>query len=127
MAYDEGLADRVRAIFRARGAAFQRGVLEKRMFGGLVFMIHGNMCCGVRNGELMLRLGPQEAEAALKRAHTRPVDWSRRPMKGFLFVREQGIDLDRDLEEWVETAVAFVQRLEPKEPSAKPRLRQTKR
>jgi hypothetical protein len=65
VAYDEGLADRVRSIFRARGAAFQKSVLEKRMFGGLVFMIHGNMCCGVRNRELMLRLGPEEADAAL--------------------------------------------------------------
>jgi TfoX/Sxy family transcriptional regulator of competence genes len=123
VAYDEGLADRVRSIFRARGAAFQKNVLEKRMFGGLVFMIHGNMCCGVRNRELMLRLGPEEADAALARPDTRPVDPSRKRIRSLIFVNEQGIDLDRDLEEWVEIAVKFVGKLEPKAPSAKPRLR----
>jgi TfoX/Sxy family transcriptional regulator of competence genes len=124
VAYDEGLADRVRIIFRARGAAFQKSVLEKRMFGGLVFMVHGNMCCGVRNRELMLRLGPEEADAALARAHTRPVDPSRKRIRSLIFVDEQGIDLDRDLEEWVELAVTFVGKLEQKAPSARPKLRQ---
>jgi TfoX/Sxy family transcriptional regulator of competence genes len=128
MAYDEGLADRVRAIFRARGTlpgkgGFQSSVLEKRMFGGLVFMIRGNMCCGVRNRELMLRLGRDEAEAALARPHTRPVDPTRRRIKTLIFIEEQGTDLDRDLEEWVEIAVRFVNTLETKAPSAKPKRR----
>jgi TfoX/Sxy family transcriptional regulator of competence genes len=123
MAYDEGLADRVRAIFRARRPAFQRSVLEKRMFGGLVFMIHGNMCCGVRNRELMLRLALEEADAALARPHTRPVDAARQRMRNFVFVQEQGTDLDGDLEEWVEIGIGFVQTLEPKAASAKPKFR----
>jgi len=123
MAYDEGLVDRVRSIFRARGALFERSVFEKRMFGALVFMIHGNMCCGVRNRELLLRLGPEEAEAALARPHTRPIDPSRSRMKTLVFVEEQGIDLDRDLEEWIEIALTFVRKLEPKAPSEKPRRR----
>jgi TfoX/Sxy family transcriptional regulator of competence genes len=123
MAYDEGLADRVRSIFRERGASFERSVFEKRMFGGLVFMIDGNMCCGVRNRELMLRLGPDEADAALERPHTRPVDPSRKRIRSLIFVREEGIDLDRDLEEWVEIAVKFVRTLQPKAPSEKPRRR----
>jgi hypothetical protein len=123
MAYDEGLADRMRSTFHARGAAFQRSVFEKRMFGGLVFMIDGNMCCGVRNRELMLRLGPEEADAALARPHTRTVDPTGRRMRTLIFVEEQGIDLDRDLEEWSEIAVTFVRQLEPKAPSEKPRRR----
>ena len=123
MAYDEGLVDRVRSIFRARGAVFERSVFEKRMFGSLVFMIHGNMCCGIRHRELLLRLGPEEAKAALERPHTRPIDPSRGRMKTLIVVEEEGIDLDRDLEAWVEVAVTFAKTFEPKASSDKPRRR----
>jgi TfoX/Sxy family transcriptional regulator of competence genes len=123
MAYDEGLADRVRSVLRGHRPLLAKGLREKRMFGGLVFMIDGNMCCGVRNSELMLRMGLEEAKAVLARPHTRPLDHAGKRMTRFVFVNEQGTDLDRDLEELVEMALAFVATLEPKDPSAKPKRR----
>jgi TfoX/Sxy family transcriptional regulator of competence genes len=113
MAFDEGLADRVRSLFQARRAA----VLEKRMFGGLVFMIHGNMCCGVRNTELMLRLSNEGANEVVKRPHARPLDPTGRRIRSLVMIGEQGTDLDQDLEEWVEIAYTFVRTLPAKDPS----------
>jgi hypothetical protein len=93
------------------------------MFGGLVFMINGHMCCGVRNTELMLRLSAEGASEALHRPHTRPVDPTGKRIRSLIFVNEQGTDLDRALEEWVEVAFTFVRTLPPKEPAARGRGR----
>ena len=126
MAYDEGLADRVRSILQGRGALLEKSLLEKslqekQMFGALVFMVNGHMCCGVRNTELLLRLSAEGASEALKRPHTRPVDPTGKRIKSLIFVHEQGTDLDRDLEAWVEVAFAFVRTLPPKNLSTKKR------
>ncbi len=88
------------------------------MFGGLVFMLNGNMCCGVRNTELMLRLSNELASGVGKRAHARPLDPTGRRIRSLVMVGEQGTDLDRDLEEWVEIAYSFVSTLPAKDPSA---------
>ena len=77
MAYDEKLAARVRGALAGRG-----GVEEKKMFGGLTFMLRGKMCCGVLKGDLVLRVGPDRAAGALKSPHARPFDFTGRPMKG---------------------------------------------
>jgi TfoX/Sxy family transcriptional regulator of competence genes len=109
MPYDEPLAERVQALIGKH-----RGVTEKRMFGGLAFMLQGNMCCGVMKDRIMLRLGPEGVEAALKEPHTAPMDFTGKPIKSMVYLRPEGYESDADLEKWVETAVRFAQTLPPK-------------
>lgn len=106
MAYNEGLAERLREQLAKR-----RGVGEKRMFGGLCFLLHGNMVVGIAGDALMVRVGPDAHDAALARPHARPMDFTGRPMKGYVFVDPPGFDSERDLAAWVERAVRFVSRL----------------
>jgi TfoX/Sxy family transcriptional regulator of competence genes len=112
MAYDEQVADRVR---RALGR--RKGLSERAMFGGLAFMMHGNMCCGVVGRDLMLRLGEDGANRALGRAHTRPMDFTGRPLKTMVYVEPAGIRTDRMLEGWLGLAVEFARSL-PRKPKA---------
>lgn len=109
MAYDEGVAQRVREVL-----ADQRGVTEKKMFGGLAFLLRGNMCCGVVGEELMLRVGPDAYDEALARRHARPMDFTGRPMRGMLYVSGEGFEDDADLEQWVTRATRFAASLPPK-------------
>ena len=81
MPYDERLAGRVRAVM-----ADADGVRERKMFGGLAFLLNGNMCCGVVRDDLMVRVGPDDYDQSLKRAHARPMDFTGKPMKGFVDV-----------------------------------------
>jgi hypothetical protein len=97
--YDEALADRVR-----EGLSAREGLTERKMFGGLALMLRGNMCCGVLGGELMVRLGPEEAAAALAEPNTREMDFTGRPMKGMLFVTPEGTEADDGLAGWVDAA-----------------------
>lgn len=108
MAYDEALAERIR-----EAAADTEGLTERRMFGGLAFMFHGNMAFGVIGDDLMVRLGP-EAEAALREPHTRPMDFTGRPMPGMLYVDQAGLQEDADLARWVGRGLAFAGSLPPK-------------
>jgi TfoX/Sxy family transcriptional regulator of competence genes len=117
MAYDLHLADRIREILKVHG----NRVSERNMFGGVAFMLNGHMCCGVAKTDLMLRLAPEAVEAALGRPHTRPMDFTGRPMKSMLFVDPAGMDSDQSLREWVESACAFVRTLPAKEPAARSR------
>ena len=110
MAFDEGLADRVRMV-----VSRNRGISERKMFGGLAFMMNGNMFCGVLKSDLMLRLGPVASVAALKQPHTRLMDFSGKPMKSMIYVDAAGVDSDTDLQRWVEACLAFVQTLPTKE------------
>ena len=87
MAFDPDLAQRLRAVLAAAGQA----PAEKKMFGGLAFMLGGHMFCGVVNDTLMLRLGPDGADHALDRPHVRPMDFTGRPMKGMVFVEPGGL------------------------------------
>src|SRR5262245_49202481 len=109
MAYDETLASRVRNILSPAS-----GFSEKKMFGGLCFLIHGNMCCGVLKNELVLRVEPGQAQELLHRAHTRPMDFTGRPMKGFVFVEAGGLGTDRQLRDWVSMALSFARGLPAK-------------
>ena len=108
MAYDEKLADRIRDAVEIRG-----GVTERKMFGGLAFMLDGHMFCGVVGDELMLRLGRERAEAALDRRHVRPMDFTGRPMAGMVFVGAGGLR-GVALRRWVDTAEDFAATLPPK-------------
>jgi hypothetical protein len=103
MAYDEKLADRVR-----RELGDRRGVAEKRMFGGLAFMLHGNMVCGVLGSDLVVRVGPQAHEAELRRPHARVMDFTHRPMKGYLYVGPKGMATAASLRSRLKPALAFV-------------------
>jgi len=108
MAYDENLADRVRALLEA-----ESGFSERRMFGGIAFMLDGHMCCGVVDSDLMLRLGPDGADAALEHPHVRPMDFTGRPMSSMVFVAREGLQ-GVSLRSWVEQAATFARSLPPK-------------
>ena len=95
MAYDEALAARLTKIFAGRS-----DVVEKKMFGGIAFMVSGNMCCGVINDALMARVGPDRYEEAVGRSHAREMDFTGRPMKGFVHVAPEGIANDVQLKSW---------------------------
>ena len=108
MAYDEGLAERVRDRL-----ADVPGVTDKRMFGGIAFLTDGNMTVGVTGDDLLVRVGPEATDAALARPGARLFDMTGRPMRGWVVV--DGAELDDDvLVEWIELARSFVATLPPK-------------
>ncbi len=109
MPYDEALAERVRAVLKHR-----RGITEKKMFGGLTFLLHGNMFCGVADRELMVRVGPDAYEQALARRHTREMDFTGRPLKGMVFVNDKGVRSAAQLRSWLERGVHFTRLLPAK-------------
>lgn len=108
MAYDDNLAERVRRIL-----ASEPSLSERQMFGGLAFMVEGHMCCGIVGHDLMLRLGPVGRDAALKRPHVRPMDFTGRPVTSMVFVEPEGLR-GAALRRWVEKAATFVHALPPK-------------
>jgi hypothetical protein len=108
VAYDEDLADRVRAVL-PDGAA----VTERQMFGGLAFMLGGHMACGIVKDTLMVRLGPEGADRALDQLHVLPMDFTGRPMKGMVFVEPAGLAGDA-LRRWVDAAACYACSLPPK-------------
>ncbi|HSJ16527.1 MAG TPA: TfoX/Sxy family protein [Solirubrobacterales bacterium] len=109
MAYDEELAERVRDVL-----ALRDDLVERRMFGGIAFLLAGNMACGALGDELIVRVGPQEYGRAQSEPHTRPFDFTGRPMKGFVVVSPQGIEADDALAAWVEAGADFAASLPPK-------------
>ncbi len=111
MAYDEKLAERIRTKLKGT-----RGLTEKKMFGGVGFLINGNMACGVNKVDMIVRLSDQDSEAALKLAHVRLFDMTGRPMKGWIMVGPQGTTSDSAVQRWVEKGVRFAGSLPPKKP-----------
>jgi TfoX/Sxy family transcriptional regulator of competence genes len=109
MAFDEKLAERIR-----KQLAGQDGVVEKQMFGGVAFLLHGNMCCGVHKEALMVRLAPDATEAALSKPHTRVFDLTGRPMKGWILVEAAAVKTAAALKKWVDQGVAYAGSLPPK-------------
>ena len=109
MAYDEDLADRVREQLASEPA-----LMEKAMFGGLAFLLEGNMAVGLSGDELMVRVGPDASDDALARPHTRPFDMTGRPMKGWILVAAEGVAEKRDLSAWVARGVDFARSLPAK-------------
>jgi TfoX/Sxy family transcriptional regulator of competence genes len=101
VAYDETLAGRIRAILEPRA-----DVEERRMFGGLAFMVGGRMACGVIHDDLMVRVGHEGHDEALGEPHTRPMDFTGRPSRGMVYVEPAGIASDEALERWVLRGVA---------------------
>jgi TfoX/Sxy family transcriptional regulator of competence genes len=109
MAYDERLAERIDAALAGRD-----DVRERKMFGGIAFMVSGNLCCGALGEDLIVRLGEDGGDAALDEPHTRPMDVGGRAMKGWVFVAPAGVADDAALRGWVDRALAFVATLPPK-------------
>ena len=107
MVYSEELAQRIRKNL----SPFKKHVEEKKMMGGLTFMLHGKMCCGVVKDDLMVRIGPKGYDEALGHPHARPMDFTGRPLKGFVFVGLGGYKTDEDLANWVNLARGFVSSL----------------
>jgi hypothetical protein len=110
MAYDEDLAYRVRDLLEP-----EQGVSEKKMFGGLAFMLNGHMAVSVsRQGGLMLRVDPAQTEALLRQKHAQPVEMRGRTMDGWLRVDTVGVAKEADLEGWVAMGVSYTKSLPPK-------------
>lgn len=109
MAYDEGLAERLREQFSEWTA-----VEEKKMFGGLCFMLGQHMCCGIVKEDLMARVGPDEYQRCLSLPHVRKMDFTGREMKGYVYVAPPGFESDAQLAEWVGLCADFVITLPPK-------------
>jgi TfoX/Sxy family transcriptional regulator of competence genes len=101
MAYDEGLAERIRGVLADR-----KDVSERKMFGGIAFMIRGHMSVGIVKDDLMVRVGLEAHDELVRQPHARPMDFTGRPMKGFLYVDSAGLEGDVDLERWVGHGVA---------------------
>lgn len=111
MSFDEHLAERVRGALGPR-----RQLVEKRMFGGLAFLLRGHMACGVAGEALMVRVGPDQHASALRRQGARPMDFTGRPMKGMVFVDPPGIRTAAQLRRWLASALAYVDTLPAKGP-----------
>jgi TfoX/Sxy family transcriptional regulator of competence genes len=105
--YDHALAERIRKTLVGR-----REVTEKEMFGGLAFLLRGKMFCGIASDALMARIGKDRYEAALAKAHVRKMDFTGRPMKGYVFVDAPGLRTQKALASWVTQCLDFVSTLE---------------
>lgn len=102
MAYNEALAQRVREML-----ASQSTVEEKKMMGGLTFMVNGKMCAGILRDDLMARIDPAMHETALKKKGCREMDFTGKPMKGFVFISPEGTKQKADLDYWIGLALEF--------------------
>jgi TfoX/Sxy family transcriptional regulator of competence genes len=109
MPFDEALAEQVRALLRGH-----HSLKEKRMFGGLAFMVNGHMCCGIVDKNFVVRTGPDEYATALSQPHAQPMDFTGRPMRGFVYVTPEGYRLTRDLKAWIQRGLHFVLSQPPK-------------
>ncbi len=110
MAYDEILAVRLRAVMRK-----QEGLEEKKMFGGVGFLINGNLACGVNKNDLIVRVGPEKSGQALRQNHTHIFDMTGRPMVGWIVVEPAGFGSDEDLLGWIQQGIDFALTLPKKD------------
>ena len=106
MAYDEQLGKRLSKLIAKRN-----GFYEQKMFGGVGFLLHGNMCFGIWKDNLILRLGQGQAEDALKKKNVKPFDITGRAMKGWVLVAPQAIKSEASLKQWVKQSIEFVSHL----------------
>jgi TfoX/Sxy family transcriptional regulator of competence genes len=122
MAYDLGLADRIRVVL-GRSGAFS----ERKMFGGLCFLVNGHMCCGIVKSDLMLRLTQETATAAHREPNTRPMDFTGKPMKSMIYVGAEGVDSDSSLERWVRSSERMARALPGKAEKSRVPPRKTRK
>ena len=126
MTYDEKLAARIRRVTPTTS-----NIGEKKMFGGLAFLLDGKMFVGVAGNDLMVRVGPDAYQAALARPHVRPMDFTGRPLTGFIYVDAVGARTDKAVAEWIRQAMTFVDGLPAKNATkqarSRPRPKRTRR
>ncbi|WP_053991673.1 TfoX/Sxy family protein [Mangrovimonas sp. TPBH4] len=103
MAYDDFLAERIKTLLMEKQVPFE----EKKMMGGLCYMVDGKMCLGVSKDKLMARIGPEIYDEALSKKGCREMDFTGRSMKGFVFVEPEGLDMEKDLEYWVQLCLDY--------------------
>jgi len=103
MAYDEFLAERIQRVYQEKRISF----IAKKMFGGVCFLVDDKMCAGVLKQDLMVRIDPGKNEEELQRPGARPMDFSGKSMKGFIMIDPVYIDMDEDLEYWIDLALEF--------------------
>lgn len=113
MAYDEYLAERITQALKEKNITFK----EMKMMGGIAFLVNDKMCVGIINSDLMARLDPDIYEEALKRKGVREMDFTKKPMKGWIYVSPEGIDTDEELTSWIQLALDY----NPKAKSSKKR------
>lgn len=114
MAYDTNLASRIRDELKGR-----TGIVEKQMFGGVAYLVNGNMAVGIVKNDLMVRVGPDAHDEALTRPYTRPMDFAGRPMRGMVYVEPAGVKSAASLGDWVRRGVDHAQTLPAKKGKAK--------
>ncbi len=112
MAFDDSLANRIRSALTS-----ELGISERKMFGGLAFMAGGHMFIGILGNVLMARVGPERYTQELSRSHVRVMDFTGKPMKGYVFVDPPGFKTDSDLLAWIKTCIDFVHTLPAKVPN----------
>lgn len=103
MAYDEFLADRVKNVLNEKRISFE----AQKMMGGLCFMVNNKMCCGIVNDSLMARIGPDLYQEALTKDGCNEMDFTGRPMKGYVYISPEGMDMDADLDYWIQLCINF--------------------
>ena len=111
MPYDEELANRLRKGLSAHP------IVERKMFGGLSFLLHGHMCCGVVGDDIVIRVGPEAYASALKRPHARPMDFTGKALTGFVYVDPQAVAAESERAQWLGLALDFVLGRPPKTPT----------
>lgn len=109
MAFDAGLAQRIRGYIGDR-----HGVTEKKMFGGIAFMLYGHMCVGIVDDKLMARVGTAAHDQSLEEPHVTPMDFTGKPLKGYVYVHPDGLQADAQLARWIDRSLQFVATLPPK-------------
>ncbi len=120
MAYNDELAERVRQVL-----AGQPDLAEKKMFGGLTFMVAGHMCCGVLNDDLVIRVGPDRYQPVLAQPVARPMDFTGKPLKGMVYIGPEGCNSEETLKAWVNEALDFALNLPPRQPRTGGRARRS--
>ena len=108
MAYSENLVERIRSQLN------DTSFVEKKMFGGMGFLLNGNMACGVNKDNLIVRIDPEKQNTLLKKPYAKPFDLTGKPMKGWMLVEANGVKSDKQLSTWVKEGVEFASTLPPK-------------
>ncbi len=103
MPFDEYLAERIKNVLDSKNQIYE----TKKMFGGICFMVNDKMCIGIINNDLMARVDPEENDVLLKKHGARPMDFTKRPMKGYIYVEPKGVDEDKDLEYWIDQCLLY--------------------
>ena len=122
MAYDEKLAERISRILKGK-----RGLVEKKMFGGIAYMLKDKMFVGIAKNRLMVRVLNEKYEEYLKKPHAAEMDFTGRPLKGFLYISADGIKTEKQLSKWIDAGIEYVMKSPPKNKAGKKSVKKIKK